>query len=321
MKRIEIKRFYPEDWDTYKEGLMTLENASFDDPELCMTEEENKECMTDPEVYAYMALDGDRVVGLTYGNVLQKTDKDEFFEGHWEPKSYRHYDQPTLYITSTATLPEYRGMGIAKKLKYKMFCDLKENGFEYAIGHSNQGTMCAINSWFNGEVIETFEHWYGSEETHDLMEVDLSLLPVLLPVNNLKQLKDFDCGVASCAVLFGADEVPDHGESYITLGINPERGTSHEDLIQYALQVYGLRLSTDYECTILDITHRIDEGNLVIVNYTTEGEGHYSVIFGYDSDHIYIMDVWDGREKKIPTQEFLDNWYSKRYGYRWCAWF
>ena len=319
MNQITVVRFFPKDWEKHRDGLMELENASFDDPELCMTEEEKEECMTDPDVYAYIALDGERVVGETYGNILQKTDKDEFFEGHWDPASYVHYDKKTLYITSTATHPDYRGHGIAKMLKYEMFKDLKKDGFEYAIGHSNDGAMTAIESWFNGELIGTFEHWYGSEETHNLMEVDLSKLPVLLPVNHLVQLGDYDCGIASVAVLMGFGVVPQIDEK--KYGLSPEIGISHEDLVNYSADIYEPKLSTKYNSTIEDIVGKISNRTLVMVNYQFEGDGHYSVVFGYDKDNVYILDVSDGKEKKIKNEVFEKIWYSKMFGYRWIAWF
>jgi ribosomal protein S18 acetylase RimI-like enzyme len=321
-KQIKVIRFYPADWDKYRDDLMALENASFDDPELCMTEEEKKECMVDdPDVYAYIALDGERVIGETYGNILQKTDKDEFFEGHWDPATYQHFDKKTLYITSTATLPEYRGKGIAKLLKYEMFKDLKQDGFEYAIGHSNDGIMTAINEWFNGTNIGKFEHWYGSEETHNLMEMDLFKLPVLFLVSHLTALKDYDCGIASMAVLFDADEVPNHGEEEAFIGLTPKLGISHEDLLSYALKYYGFRPFSKYNCTIEDLVQRVDLHKLVIVNYQSGGVGHYSVVFGYDSECIYIMDVEDGKEKKHDKKAFDKCWFSNVYGSHWVCYF
>jgi ABC-type bacteriocin/lantibiotic exporter with double-glycine peptidase domain len=157
------------------------------------------------------------------------------------------------------------------------------------------------------------------------MEIDLNKIPKLLPVNRLKQKKDFDCAVASCAILFGADEVPDHGESYLSFGITPELGTSHEDLIQYALQMYGLRLSTRYNASIEDLKARIKQEYLVIVNYLCKyedgEEDHYSVVYGYDTENIFLLNVWTGKEEKIKFETFEDQWFSKMFGFHWIAYF
>jgi ribosomal protein S18 acetylase RimI-like enzyme len=322
--KIEIKRFYPQDWGKYKVDLMQLEKAWEDNPELCFSEELKKELMTDPDGVYYIALDGDKVIGENYGQSLQSTDTD-WFEGHYDPSTYRNYDKKTFYVTSIAILPEYNGMGIAKDMTYRMCKDLKKDGYKYITGHYNEGAMTNIIKFFNGETIDVCENWFDSDETHNFMEIDLDNIPKLLPVKRLKQLKDFDCAVASCAVLFGKDEVIDYGESYLSFGITPELGTSHEDLIQYALQVYGLRLSTRYNATIKDLIDRINEGNLVIVNYLCNDvdgeEDHYSVVYGYDKENIFLLNVWTGKEEKIPFETFESQWFSVMFGMKWMAWF
>ena len=319
-----IIRFYPEDWGKYKDDLLELERAWEDNPELCFSEELKKELMTDPDVIAYIALDGNKVIAENYGQSLQSTDTD-WFEGHYDPTTYRNYDKKTFYVTSIAVLPDYNGQGIAKDMTYSMFQDLKRDGYEYVTGHYNEGSMTKIIEWFNGEIIEVCENWFDSDETHNFMEIDLNKIPKLLPVNRLKQKKDFDCAVASCAVLFDKDKVIDYGESYLSFGITPELGTSHEDLIQYALRVYGLRLSTRYNAPIEDLKARIDEGNKVIVNYLCKDEDgeedHYSVVYGYDTENIFLLNVWTGKEEKIKFETFEDQWFSTMFGYKWMAWF
>jgi len=318
---IEYKKFNKNDWNKYKKGLMELEEASFNDSELCMDEEETKECMIDMDCYAYIALENGKIIGCTYGNILQEIDKDYFFAGYYDPKTYKHYDKKTLYITSTAVHPDYRGKGIAKQLKYTMFKDLKKYKFEYVIGHSKSGTMTSINEWFNGKSIEVYPHWEGSNETHKLVEVNLKNIPKLLNCVRLKQLKDYDCGIASVAVFFADDHVMNWGENEIDFNLTSEKGISHEDLLYYALKVYGFRLFSSYDNTIDNLKQKIDLNKLIIVNYQDDEEGHYSVVFGYDKSNVYIMNVWSGKEEKIPIRFFENSWYSKLYGYKWMAWF
>ena len=323
MNRIEIKRFFPEDWEKYKADLMQLEKAWEDNPELCFSEELKKELMTDPDGVYYIALDGDRVIAENYGQSLQSTDTD-WFEGHYDPTTYRHFDKKTFYVTSIAVLPEYNGRGIAKDMTYRMFQDLKLDGYEYCTGHYNEGAMTKIIEWFNGETVEVCEHWFDSDETHNFMEIDLNKIPTLLPVKRLKQKKDFDCAVASCAILFDKDEVPDYGESYLSFGITPELGTSHEDMLHYALQIYGLGLSTRYNASIDDLKARINMGNPCIVNYLCKDEDgeedHYSVVYGYDATSIFLLNVWTVKEEKIKVEVFESQWYSVMFGYKWMAW-
>ena len=324
MEKIKVIRFYPQDWGEYKEDLMALERAWEDNPELCFSEELKKELLTDPEVIAYIALDGEKCIGENYGHILQNIDKDDFFEGHWDPGTYRHFDKKTLYVTSIATLPDYAGMGIAKALTYQMLVDAKNDGFEFVVGHYNEGAMTGIIEWFNGETVEVCPEWFGSDETHNLMEIDLSKIPMLLPVNRLKQNRDYDCGIASSAVLFGLDVVPRYDEVEISFGLTPELGISHEDLIYYNLKVNGFRLSSQYNCKISDIVEKIKAKKLTIVNYLSKDEegdeDHYSVIYGYDEENVYLMDVWDGKEKKMSNEDFQSVWYSEMFGKGWMAW-
>jgi len=170
-KDILIRKFNPEEWNKKKQDIIALEEKCFVE-ELIMTEKEIEESLCDEGAICYLAFDNGVLIGNTYGNILQSTDTD-WFDGHWNPETYEHYDEKTMYVTSTAVLPEYRGKGVATKLKQFMFKDLKENGFKYVVGHSDSGAMTHINEKFGAKIIGEFKNWYDSSETHYLYEVKI----------------------------------------------------------------------------------------------------------------------------------------------------
>ena len=74
--------------------------------------------------------------------------------------------------------------------------------------------------------------------------------------------------------------------------------------------------------TIADLKDALNKGNLVQVAYqawpdgpvdykTDNDDGHYSVVIGYDNDHLYFMDPSTiGSYTYIPHQEFMDRWHD-----------
>ena len=313
---IEYIRFATPDWNRIKKSLMACERACFSG-ELEMTEEETHECVCAPGAMVYLALDRGKVIGNTYGNLLSTIDED-WFDGYWNPRTYKHDDKKTLYVTSTAVLPKYRNRGIASALKNFMMRDLKRNYFKHVIGHAHAGTMIRMATRFGGKVIKKFPHWYGSPQTHYLYEVDLSKAPVFVDVPRLKQKTFFDCGVASLAVLCKTKFVPEI--AYERYGVSNKIGTSHESLSLIAGAFFNRTLHSQYNSSIYDVCRLIDKEKPAIVNYQCDGEGHYSVVCGYDPAHVYIMNVYNAKLEKINKGIFLKLWYSRFYGYRWMAW-
>jgi GNAT superfamily N-acetyltransferase len=311
---IGIHRFNKDKWGELKSSIMEVENICFP-AELRMTEEETQDCMCADGAIVYLAYVDGKIVGNTYGNILSTVDKG-WFDGHWNPKTYRNYSQKTLYITSTAILPKYRNQGIATKLKKEMFDELVNEGFCFVVGHAHKGTMMDIVQKFGGIVLKKFPRWYGSRQTHYLYEVDLNNLVKRAEIPHYTQQCDYTCGLASLAIIV-KDEIVNkkHNSHYCS----PISGISHEDLMQASYELSGNVLRTKYSATIQDIHDAIDEGFPVIVNYQDGKDGHYSVVCGYNKDNIFIFDVFDGKEKKFANSVFLKVWFSKIYGYRWMA--
>ncbi|MBF0553675.1 MAG: GNAT family N-acetyltransferase [Nitrospirae bacterium] len=312
---MEIKKFNPFDWPVQKDGIMHVERECFP-PELYMSEEETKESICDENCYAYLAFDGDKIIGNSYGNLLSSVNEN-WFEGHWDPKTYLNYGKKVMYITSTGVLPEYRGKGVARRLKYAMLQDLKKDGFNYVIGHSHAGTMVTINKLFNAEIIQEFPKWFGSKWTNYLYEINIQELPTYIPVKHLKQLYDYDCGLASLSVLLNMDKVLD-AKDYSNQ-ISLELGMNHEQLIKVG-NILNVSIETIYNAKINDIENIILSGKLVLVNYQSKNEGHYSVVFGFDNTDLFIMDVETGEETMFNKHAFNVCWYSDLYGKRWMGW-
>lgn len=311
---MRIEKFKISNWQKIKKQFITLEEKCFV-PELQMTEKEIKDSMCDKDAIVFLALEDGKLIGVTYGNLLQSTNL-EWFDGHWDPNTYSHYNEKTIYITSTAVLPEYRGKGIAIKLKIEMHKQLKKEKFKYVIGHAYEGAMINICKMFGGKIIKKFINWYDSGETHLLYEIDLSTMPQIVYVPKIKQTKNYNCGVTSLASIMN---LPAKNIDEIDCFTSKALGISHESLAYLYLDYTGKKLSTRYNATIKTICLLIDSGIPSIVNYQSKGEGHYSVVCGYDKENIFIMDVWDGKRKKIKKERFLKIWYSKYYGYRWLG--
>ena len=166
-----IIKFKPEQWNRFKNQIMELEKICFSGS-LEMTEADTKECMCAPGAVVYLATFNGAVIGNTYGNILSTIDKD-WFDSHWDPKTYSHYGRKSVYITSTAVHPDFQGQHIATKLKRAMLKDLRKRGFRHVIGHAHKGAMLTINEKLGAKVIQKFPRWYGSKQTHYLYEIEL----------------------------------------------------------------------------------------------------------------------------------------------------
>lgn len=102
------------------------------------------------------------------------------------------------------------------------------------------------------------------------------------------------------------------------LRCDPETGTPHGAIVGY------LDFLFRYEDTHLEYGHdiRLSEVTLpLLVNYWTVDDGHYGVIqaihIGPGSGFIIISDPATGEEDVKDWDEFVSNWYSKRYGPTW----
>ena len=165
---ITIKRFTPDQWELLKDQILNIENCFPE--ELGADEVETKKWCCANDAVVFLAFDGDEIVGDIYAGGLDP--KDENWEvGEWD--DYEHLDKKVAYIYSVAVLPDYRYQGIAKSLKIKMNETLKELGYDYVLGHSNEGGMTRISLSLGAKILKKEENICGSSETHYLTETGL----------------------------------------------------------------------------------------------------------------------------------------------------
>jgi len=310
MDKITIEQWLPEQWFTDKYAIMELEEHCFP-PELQMDEEEVEKELLSDDIIAIVAKDGDKIIGMTYGTEYSKVDQD-WFDGYFEPREFSKYDEnKTLYITSTCVDPQYRNKEIAIQLRVELIELCHEEGYKYLVGHANEKSMKGIYEIFGGTLIREFKNWYGSEETHVLMEQKIDDLYINY-VPKIKQNLEYNCGETSLRAVLGNNTL-----DYSKLNQSEELGVSHEDLATFLLEYAGENPYTQYASTFEDLYGEIRLGYNPIVNYQDDGEGHYSPVIGMSQDYIFIRDVWDGLIHKYSKEEFMDMWYSKLYGYRW----
>jgi len=301
---MEIEPWTLDKWDSDKEAILAMEEKCFV-PELRMDEDEILDSLD--SAIAFVARENGKIIGMTYGNIYSDLDK-EWFEGYFEPKDYKKYNEfRSLYITSTCVDPDYRSQDVCLRIRIEMINYCRNLNFHYFISHAHEGSMTNLYIKLGGICVATFHNWYGSEETHYLCEMDITTLCInYAPF--VKQKSDYDCAQASLKVM---------GINAEGLSMNEDLGTSHEN-IAILLWSQKIGFTYRYNTPLTYLYHRIkDNGDLILVNYTEDGEGHYSVIMGISQDKIIIRDVWDGKIYSYDLNVFTDMWYSKMYGYKW----
>jgi ABC-type bacteriocin/lantibiotic exporter with double-glycine peptidase domain len=131
---------------------------------------------------------------------------------------------------------------------------------------------------------------------------------VVLNIKPFVQLDDYSCGVQSLSSVleyFGNDV--DEDEVAEAAGLS--RDGVDEWGIRSAIRQYGLRHRTMRRMKLADIQRCIDKDQPIIV---APQDTHWSVIYGYGEDSIYVMDpslkkafYFAGRRE---LGRFLDNW-------------
>ena len=166
-----IKRFNGNEWIFYKAGLLSIEEKCFP-KELAMNEQEVEvDCCSD-DSFVFLAIDDGGVVGAIYATPLYPHDS-LWSDGKWNISDYEHIGDKVAYVCSVGVLPEYRCLGIAKKMKQKMNKALKDSGYEYILSHSNAGAMVHLDESFGAKILKEEKNWGGSKETHYLTETKL----------------------------------------------------------------------------------------------------------------------------------------------------
>ena len=73
-------------------------------------------------------------------------------------------DEDSIYCSSTAILPEFRGLGLAKLLK-AYWLGIVSRDFKFVTGHATSDAMKEINRLFGAEFGPAHAGWYGTDRT------------------------------------------------------------------------------------------------------------------------------------------------------------
>jgi ABC-type bacteriocin/lantibiotic exporter with double-glycine peptidase domain len=126
---------------------------------------------------------------------------------------------------------------------------------------------------------------------------------------------DWDCGLVASkylTILLGGEWLTSLDEAALIGKSTPEDGTPHEgilDLLAYG----GLRFVGKTFQTVAQVPIP------AIVNYQSDGDGHYGVVVSKTTENVFIFDPADGVVRTFTFSEFDEVFYSLRYGRMWAA--
>jgi len=148
-----------------------------------------------------------------------------------------------------------------------------------------------------------------------------------------------DCGVAATRSIYASlmGVVLDEKSLKDKLGVHKEHGTKPSEIKKF-FEEKGLIVIEEENRTIEDIKKELGEGRLCLVVYQAWGtekeyqeleSGHYSVIYGVDDEHVYLLDPSIHKDdglglgrRKLSLERFLANWRDKddwgKVYIRWC---
>jgi predicted double-glycine peptidase len=128
------------------------------------------------------------------------------------------------------------------------------------------------------------------------------------------------CGPASLKIVteyFGIKKT--EKELADMCGVDEELGVSDKDIVNTA-QTLGFETTIKDQASFNDIEELLKKDIPVIVNWFTRGrtdysdsdvaDGHYSVVCGLDSEHIFLQDPEIGGIRKIERDDFMKVWFD-----------
>lgn len=107
-------------------------------------------------------------IGETYFIPLDNLQEEEPDELQLTDGLDSYYGKKLAYCYSTTILPKYQNLGYGKILKSFLYGYLQAKGFAGAIAHAKEGAAIKLNVFFGAEIIDSFDDWYGSGNTHFL---------------------------------------------------------------------------------------------------------------------------------------------------------
>ncbi len=141
-------------------------------------------------------------------------------------------------------------------------------------------------------------------------------------IDSMKQRYAYDCGVAAVRyrlLMLGVALVEDYEQDIRAAGTTEAEGTSHEGICN---------LAQSYNRIVVTHMGPVEEVPLFsIVNYQSEGDGHYGVVIakdvdsyrGVESPFLAVWDPSDGNVNGFSVAHFNTIFYSRRYGKQWSC--
>ncbi|MEK6800469.1 MAG: C39 family peptidase [Nanoarchaeota archaeon] len=134
---------------------------------------------------------------------------------------------------------------------------------------------------------------------------------MILQVKEFKQTRGY-CGPASLKIVMHY-----HGSEYsertIAVLANSSRteGTPPSNLVN-AARTLGFSSRFRTGCSIRDLEEQIEKERPAIIGWLPPyiGEGHYSVVIGFDRRNLFYIDPFFGETLKMSKKEVLQNWYD-----------
>ncbi len=132
---------------------------------------------------------------------------------------------------------------------------------------------------------------------------------VVLPVHRHLQNEEYTCGPASIRIVLetlgGKDRLPSETEIAEICLTNKKTGTDPDRMV-FALTRLGVRHFVPESATLGTIEKYLRRFHLCLVDYQSHddgsGDGHYSVIFGFDETHFLIADPY--KKKGVRGKEW-----------------
>lgn len=132
-----------------------------------------------------------------------------------------------------------------------------------------------------------------------------------------KQERNGTCGAASLRMLlyFYGIELSEKHIVETLFRVKPEGGVRPRTIVRITEKLgerYDFKVWANEDRKIKDIRRFIKKGIPVMVEWKTDGVGHYSVAIGIDDEYIYLADPDNGSPdvNKIAISDFKTVWYD-----------
>jgi len=329
---ITITNFTGRDPEPFKKDFMRLERECF--PKSIRETWEEKKALIESAIAVYVIYDlkTNQLIGETYlidkpdilfAPGMCEDDRNGEAQLWFESKDDEHLygvlkkcqAEHAAYGYSLAVLPGYRDKALAKRLLMMNTIEARRLGYTKVYSHPREGAALHLQEFFEAKVIEKRENWYGTGNTHYLIERDVQAIH-LIPIHPYKQETTYDCGIATSEALLEYESTRNPSVhmlprerineiSRINITHNVETEAMHEIFKAAGLEVHDV-------LTEKELYDTIDAGHIAIIGTLDPfvWEGHWTIVYGYGKDSVYTYDVYDGIFGRISHEGLRRMWWS-----------